>query len=208
MKTFRTILAWLIIITVVQGCKKDSADNPADQLKNTVWAAQLTYAGGSIRPVSMEFRSGGQLSWNDIMGEQFGSWSVENGTVTVKLGTDIGFSARFSGNNSMAGFEHLSANTWEITFCEKNNSENTSLDNTTWIAPNLVLKFKPGNLVDLQLAGAVNYTDIPYMTIAKSIHFSNPLFNWFLIKGNTPSMKGVNKWNSDPKYYLLEVVKQ
>ena len=194
------------------GCKKDNAPKDYNALfKNTVWTGEFNYTGKAAQPASLEFKDGGQLTWYELSGEFSATWKLENNKLTVSFPSGSGFSAMIGDDNKLTGIQNFSVNSYAVTSASLNTTPDESLDNTTWTAPNLILHFKAGSKVDMQLGTppSVSYNDVPYVRKAKSIRFSPfAAYQWFTVSSNTNAMAGVNKFLPDLTVYPFPLKKQ
>jgi len=202
----------LLFGTMFTGCDNDDDKKDNSLLfKNTVWTGEFNYTGTPIQPISIEFKEGGQLIWHELSGEYPGSWTIVDKKLNVSFPNGNGFKAEISNENKLINIENLPVNNWTLVKSELNEGVEESLDLTTWTAPNLKLKFKTGNKVDVELGptGATKYNDATYIHKGKSIRFdvAGGNYKWFIIHLSKTSGSGVNKFSPDPTIYPFQVSK-
>ncbi|HTE30910.1 MAG TPA: hypothetical protein VK666_11095 [Chryseolinea sp.] len=198
------------------GCKKDNKTAPATvdhsgAIKNTVWTGESNYTGKAVEPVSIAFNADGSLTFYELSGEHGGIWKLDNEKLTVSIDGTVSFKADIVGDNSLSNIQNSDVNGRNLKNAALNAGDDPILDNTTWTAPNLVLKFKPGQKVDMILGGGAIplYSNVTYVRKGKSIRFTPIVtYNWFMITNSSTSMKGANSFSPDPTVYPFTATKQ
>jgi len=208
-RTLLVVTGILFLALTFNGCKKDSTSKDYTPLfKNKVWTGEFHYTGSAVQPVSIEFKEGGSLTWHELLSDVSGTWKIENGVLTVSFAGNKGFTSEILGDNQLTNFQNLAANNFSMDNAMLNETAEVSLDNTVWTGPNIVVTFKPGNLVDLKLGGSTLYSNLSYSRAGKSIHF-NPLtaYRWFVVISSSSEMKGSNMFSPDPTVYIYSLNK-
>jgi len=210
--TFMATALILLASPGFMGCKKDSAKaDPGSLFKNTVWTGEFNNGDGA-QPVSIEFKDGGAIIWHDLAGESSGAWKVENGGISVSLSNGNGFKAGISNDNKLTDIQSSAGSTAVMMHAELNTSAETTLDETTWTAPNLNLHFTGGNKVDMALGpnGATKYNDIIFVYKAKTIRFAvvNGDYKWFFVRNSSSVFKGINKFLPGATLYPFDLTKK
>jgi hypothetical protein len=208
--SFITII--LIMALSIIGCKKDEKQTKdyTPFLNNKVWVGQFKYADKPLQPASIEFKESGQFNWHALLEEITGTWKIENGELTVNFPNGSGFKANISDDHKLTNIRNYPANDFMMDNAMLNEATDPVLDNTTWTASNIIIKFKPGNLADLELgSGSLIYQNLPYVLKGKSLHFS-PLadYKWFVVINSATSMNGANQFSPDPTIYTFQLAKQ
>ena len=204
--------AILLAALAFSSCKKDGTTTPKDYsslFTNKIWTGEFHYTNKPVQPVSIEFKDGGQLMWNEQASENSGTWKVENSDVTVSFSNGSGFKASIVDDNKLTNFQSSSASAYAMDNLALNNDPFPSLDNTVWNGTNIQMTFKPGNLVDLKIGAGVLYPNLSYTLKAKSFRI-NPLaaYKWFFVYGGALNMKGANQFSPDPTLYTFQINKQ
>ncbi|MDO6433466.1 hypothetical protein Q4E93_22830 [Flavitalea sp. BT771] len=214
MKRLRYIAGGLMLLASFgfMGCKKDGAtSDPSASFKNTIWTGEFNNGDGA-QPLSMEFKDGGAVTWYDLAGETSGTWKVENGMVTVAMSNGNGFKAGVSGDNKLTNIQSLAGSTAVMVHAELNNSTETTLDETTWTAPNVSLHFTGGSKVDMALGptGSTKYPDITFVYKAKTIRFAvvNGDYRWFFVRSSSTAFKGINQFLPGATLYPFDMSKK
>lgn len=208
-QTFIALAFTLVTAISFTSCKKDNAttDNSA-AIKNTLWVGDFNYTGSAVQPVSIQFNEGGNLGWYALSGDGSGSWTLNNNTITVTIAGG-GFTASISGGNQLSNFK--STGNLNMVDAALNSTTDESLDGTTWTAPNLVLKFKAGNKVDMYLGAAGSlptYPNVDYTRKAKTVRFAaSSVYKWFVVANSKTSYKGANSFDGDPNIYPFSMTK-
>src|SRR5690349_8875338 len=200
-----------LMFLIIAGCKKENnkADAYPSLFKNTVWTGEFHYTSKPSEPVSMEFKEGGQVTWYEWAGDFPGTWKVEKELLTVTFSDGRAFSASITPDHKLSNFQNLAVNGYELDNAALNNEPDVSLDNTVWKGTNVVMQFKPGSLVDVELGGRVDYNNLSYVRKAKFIRFSLlPTYKWFMVNNSIPVMKGVNRFFPDVTVYPFQLNKQ
>ncbi len=210
-QTFIVIAFTLVTAIAFTSCKKDNAKTDNSSLfKNTIWVGEYKNASGTIQPVSIEFIEGGAVGWYELAGEASGSWKTDNNTLTVTFST-VSFTAEISGGNQLINFKGTGGADFSMVSASLNPNADESLDATTWTAPNLILKFKAGNKVDMYLGAAGNfptYPNVDYTRKAKTVRFTaGGIYKWFVVANSKTTYKGANSFDGDPTVYPFSMTK-
>jgi len=198
------------------GCKKDNKTAPAtvdhsSAIKNTVWTGESNYTGKATEPISIAFTDFGTLTWYELGGEHDGTWKLDNDKLTLSIDGTISFKGVIAADNSLSNIQSSDIKGRNLINAALNKNDDAILDNTTWTAPNLVLKFKPGQKVDMILGGGSVplYSNVAYTRKGKSIRFTpTATYNWFMVANSSTSMKGANSFSPDPTVYPFTATKQ
>lgn len=209
--TFMATALILLAFPGFMGCKKESGKtDPSSSFKNTIWTGEFNNGDGA-QPVSMEFKDGGAIIWYGLAGESSGTWKVENGGIVVSMSNGNGFKAGISNGNKLTNIQSIPGSTAIMIHAELNTSAETTIDETTWIAPNLNLHFTGGNKVDMALGptGATKYKDIIFVYKAKTIRFAvvNGDYKWFFVRNSSSVFKGINQFLPDATLYPFDLIK-
>jgi hypothetical protein len=210
-QTFMATAIILLTIFSFMGCKKDTKRDYNSLVKNTVWTGEFKYTGAISQPFSVEFKEGGQLTWYELSGEYGGTWKIEDDMLNVTFSTGSGFKAGISDDNKLVNIQHFPINNWAVVNAALNTVTDESLDQTTWTAPNLILTFKAGNVVDMDFgAGSAIYTGVSYIRKAKSVHFNiqSGSYKWFIVLNSKQVFKGVKTFTSAPAIYPFDLTKK
>ncbi len=209
-KIFTSIIILLATASLVFSCKKDNAQKDYSSLfKNTVWTGNFNYTGSAVQPASIAFGDGGQLIWRELSGDYPGTWKLTNKTLSLNFSASSGFTADITDDNKFTNIKSVSGSKWVLIDAGLNTANDEPLDNTSWIAPNLVMNFKPGNKVDLVLGASIVYQSLPYVRKGKSIRFAPiPTYKWFIVSNSGILYKGANYYTSDPAVYPFDLTKK
>jgi len=226
MKKNRFFLLMIILVTACTfgGCKKESTETPPPStpqvetdytplFKNTIWSGEFNYSGKGQEPMSIEFADDGYLVWRELSGNYTGTWQVNKKQLYINFDNIRSFTADISADSSLTNLQSADASGRELKNAALSKGSIPDLDNTTWVASNVSIAFKPGSVLDLYFgmptAIPPSYTDINYTRVGRSIHFTLTAgYNWFTIIKSTSVMKGTNHAPSDPTVYAFEVVRQ
>jgi hypothetical protein len=204
MKKYIKISFFLLIITVsLMSCKKDS--DPKDYaavINNKVWTGEFHYTFKTAQPVSVEFKTGGQLTWNELAGEFSGTWKIDNDKITINFPTSNGVTADITNDNKLTNFQPIGTG-FVMDHLELNSTPDESIDNTQWKTTNLLFTFKAGDKADAALGptGTTVYANATYTRKAKFIRFSYPQYKFFNVFISSTEMNGVNQFTGDPTIY-------
>jgi hypothetical protein len=210
MKKYVNLTLYILMATgCLLSCKKDSdKKDPAAVFNNTVWTGEFHYTGKTVQPVSIDFKTGGQLAWNELNGEVSANWKVDNGKLTITFPGSNTVSADITSDDKLTNFQYTGG--LIVDHAELNTTTDESIDNTQWKTLNLLFTFKAGDKADAALGptGSVVYSNAIYMRKAKSIRFSYPQYKFFNVFINSTSMRGINQPTGDPNIYQYTVIKQ
>lgn len=195
-------------------CKKSNSEEVVDHtadIKNKTWTGEFNYPGQTAQPVSIAFGDAGTLIWYDFKGEYPGAWKLENGLLTITLNGSVSFTANISSSNALTNITSTDITGRKLVNAALAGTGDAVLDDTKWEAPNVSVKFKPGNKLDLYF-GPTNipptYTNVSYTRKGRAIYFSLvPKYDWFLVMSTNTVMKGLNMAPSDPTLYTFFVTK-
>ena len=208
-------LSVLFLLMLSSGCKKDAAfsnkSTPANDtaFKSKIWVGEFNYDGSGPEPMSIEFGADSTLTWHERLGDFKGVWQHVNGQLKISLNGTVSFTGTIAGDNTLTGIVSTDAGKRILQKAALNDNTDQTLDNTTWTGVNIVMKFKPGNLVDLTLASASFYTDLPYTRQGKAIRFNaSPDYKWFIVSTDDLTMDGSNTFAPDTTVYGFTIKKQ
>jgi hypothetical protein len=193
MKIIKTLSLLFFAGAVIASCKKDDAGtNWAEKIKNTVWIGEFHYTSRASEPVSIAFKEGGQFTWHELAGEFPGSWKIENDVLTVSFPSGSGFTTTLTSDGQMSAIQNFPVNSYAMDNAALNKDADVSLDNTVWTGTNIVVRFKSGSLLDIELGTIpVKHSSLAYVRKAKTIRFTSPpTFKVFLVHNSTLVMKG------------------
>ena len=204
----------LVVITATGtlfSCKKDSAPKDyASLFNNTVWTGEFHYTLKTVQPVSIEFKTGGQLTWYELAGEFPGTWKLDNGKITITFPSANTVTADITSDNKLTNMQHTGSS-WVIDNAELNTTPDETVDNTKWGTTNLLFTFKAGDKVDTNLGpipGGILYSNATYTRKAKSIRITYLQYKFFNVFVSTTVMNGINQPTGDPAIYPYKVTKQ
>jgi hypothetical protein len=207
-----TTISFLLAAMSFGGCKKDNnnkAPDPSAAIKNTVWTGEVNYPGKAVEPISITLVDDGTLKLYELSGEYNGSWKLENGQLSISIAGTVSFKANISSDSTLTNIQNSDISGRVLNNATLNRSGDPVLDNTAWTAPNLVIKFKPGLTLDMQLGVFTNYANLSYVRKGKSIRFvATSSYKWFLVTNSGSSMKGANSFDTDPTVYPFVATKE
>jgi hypothetical protein len=211
--TFFALTAIAFTAYSFSACKKgESGTDHSSAFKNTVWTGEFNYNGSAVQPLSIEFKEGGQLVWHELLNDYTGSWNLNKDQITISFGSTVSFKAGITSDNKLTGIQNSDPNGRILNNGALNTGSDEPLANTTWRAPNVILYFKSGSLLDMTLGpnGTTNYIDLFYTRQGKSIRYScvSGAYKWFMVFNGSSNMKGANTFSPDPTVYPFVTNKQ
>jgi len=209
-----TAIGLLLAVIGLNSCKKsDDTKPPANPivLKNTAWTGEFNYSGGTTQPMSIAFGESGTLIWSEFKSEYTGSWTLENGLLTINLSGSVSFTANISSDNTLTNIKSTDGTGRKLLNAAQAAKDDVVLDGTKWSGSGVTLLFKAGTKLDLAFGGVgtlPTYTDVPYIRRGKAVYFSlAPKYDWFVVMSTSALMKGINMAPSDPTVYTFFVTK-
>jgi len=213
-KLIFTAISLLLAVIGLNSCKKSNDTKPTDKpviLTNTVWTGEFNYDGGKTQPMSITFGESGNLTWAEFKSEYGGSWKLENGLLTIGINGAVSFTANISSGNKLTNITSTDVSGRKLMNAVLAENDDAVLDGTKWSAPEVSIKFKADNKLDLYFGASPtpSYVDRSYTRKSRAIYFSlTDKYDWFLVMTTGTFMKGLNMAPSDPTLYTFSVTKQ
>jgi hypothetical protein len=146
----------------------------------------------------------GRFDWFELVsGQVTGSWKIDGNTVTLTLPNGSIFKADVGSDNTLVNIQSLPGGAYTLGSLVLNNVVYPTLDNTVWTGTNFTLRFKPGNLLDLEI-GASKFNNLPYVMMANTVSFYvNINYKWFVVASGPAVLTGASKYYPDPTIYPI-----
>jgi hypothetical protein len=209
-----TAIGLLLAVIGLNSCKKSNEKKPTDNsaiLTNTTWTGEFNYADGKAQPVRIAFGESGTLTWAEFKNEYGGSWTIENGLLTIGIAGTVSFTANISDDKTLTNIKSTDISGRKLMNATLTGNDDAVLDGTKWASPDVSVKFKAGNKLDLYFGASAmpTYVDIDYTRKNRAIYFSLvDKYDWFLVLTANTVMKGLNMAPGDPTLYTFSVTKQ
>jgi hypothetical protein len=169
-KRLPLIIIMICTAMIYMGCKKDnggSASDYAASINDKTWWGMFTYAGDTTEYYSVHFNTDNSLTWNQLLGEYSGTWSLSGNHLTMDFGLNsIAITTDITNDNKLTNIKTNNTtvvNSGQLLV----NPAQPVLDGTVWKGVftdkigstyNMGAEFKSGGKVTIGLDGLVAET--------------------------------------------------